>query len=377
MCNELYELFDGCLDIDPALPQAALNELPSCKGVVLFADSAEAPIQLIIASNIRRMARAKLLPPEQSHSKRPDLAENTRKVYYLKCFNDFRSYLMQYKIACLLWPENYTDHVSLPKLWYVKINPCAKWPFFSVGSSSVVRSDEKIFGPFCRSKDAREFQKTLEEAFGLCRMPSLLGDISKASSCPYLQMETCCGVCTGKTSPAQYAERINTAVSVVSGDIGEYMMNLESRMQLLSSELKFEQARDIKKRIDELELLKKDKYRWITELRQLRILHIDVSEKIKIAQSRKKVQSYSAFLIRLGQIEQLNDFTIDLISQLCESLETTVASAPNLAEDFGEQFSVVGRFLYRDNTSGLWLNAKELSTAETIEAAMRQAFAQL
>ena len=49
----LRKLFQDCLAIDFADNDSpTLKELPACKGVLLFADSQDNPIQLLIAGDI-------------------------------------------------------------------------------------------------------------------------------------------------------------------------------------------------------------------------------------------------------------------------------------------------------------------------------------
>ncbi|RKY06178.1 MAG: hypothetical protein DRP66_09360, partial [Planctomycetota bacterium] len=95
----LQDLFDGCLEIDPTQQTAealshADKPLPTCKGVVLFADASDRSVCFLIAANIRRIARRRLFPPEDSGlSKRADISPLVRRIYYQCCYNDFASTL--------------------------------------------------------------------------------------------------------------------------------------------------------------------------------------------------------------------------------------------------------------------------------------------
>ena len=50
----------------------ALADIPTCKGVLLFSDSDDQPIQLMQTANLRRTARAKIFQQDESISKKTD-----------------------------------------------------------------------------------------------------------------------------------------------------------------------------------------------------------------------------------------------------------------------------------------------------------------
>ncbi|MCK5174322.1 MAG: hypothetical protein KAR47_13090, partial [Planctomycetes bacterium] len=71
------ELFKSCLDIDCQVPEhdltGSLSSLPTDRGVLLFADERDQPVQLLIAANIRRTAVARLSSKDsETRSKKTD-----------------------------------------------------------------------------------------------------------------------------------------------------------------------------------------------------------------------------------------------------------------------------------------------------------------
>ncbi|MCK5000571.1 MAG: hypothetical protein KAS23_13595, partial [Anaerohalosphaera sp.] len=250
----LHELFDDHLEIDAkSLGDAdsdsdLLNPLPTCKGVIFFADSNDKPIQVLTAANIRRTAKARLTCPEQTTpTKRADIASITAKVYYRYCYNNFKSSLEYYRITKALYPDSYRKLLSLPKQSFVKICLSSKWPFFAVTDNPMACKDEKVFGPFATRRSANEYALSLNNAFLLCRKPDLAASGSDLASCPYYQMEICPGPCMGRIPPEDYYGRVDKAIKAASGDARKQIEEFEVCMKQHSERMEFELADQKKK----------------------------------------------------------------------------------------------------------------------------------
>lgn len=378
------ELFEGCLRINPA--QQTLEAIfepglvPAKKGVLLFADKDDRPIQLLIAANIRRTAAAKLFPQDPAAAKKQaNIASITQKIYYLCCYNDFKCILKHYQIAKTLYPDSYTKIITFPRQSYVKITPGAKWPFFSLTDKPFISKTEKFFGPFPTRKSAGEFIHILQNVFGLCQRPGLLESEKDTSSCTYLQMNSCSAPCIGKTSRSEYLNWVQDAVTAAKGNLRRKKEKMLGQMKKLAEQREFEQADIVKKGLRQLENLTKETYRWTTEISELAILHIDRSAKIKIEGKRKKEQTFSAFVIQSGHIFELADFTLDNIDAFYTSF-TQCLTEPVFGlsgEQLSEQLSFLGFSLYRSKPAGVWINCssgKDVPACEEIIDMIRRRF---
>ncbi len=357
------ELFEGCLRINPARQRLEMllepEPLPAKKGVLLFADKDDRPIQLLIAANIRRTAAAKLFPQDPAAVKKhANIASITRKIYYLCCYNDFKCLLKHYQIAKTLYPDSYTKIITFPRQSYVKITPGAKWPFFSLTDKPSISKTENFFGPFPTRRSAGQFIHILQNVFGLCQRPGLLESGKDTSSCTYLQMNSCPAPCIGKTSRSEYLNWIEDAVAAAKGNLRRQKEKMLGQMKKLAEQREFEQADIVKKSIRQLEKLNKETYRWTTEITKLSVLHIDRSAKIKIQGKRKKEQTFSAFVIRSGYIFELADFTLDNADAFYKSfMQCLTEPAFGLSgEQLSDQLSFLGFSLYRSKPAGVWIN---------------------
>jgi excinuclease UvrABC nuclease subunit len=379
MPPQIANLFEGCQAIEPAgLTDEIFKELPSSRGLVLFANSANEPIQLLCAANIRRTAKARLTTESAGTSakRKTSITEITARIYYLSCFCNFRNSLKYYEIARILFGDNYIDLLAFGKTWYLKIDVGTHWPNFSITDRPVIDAGKKVFGPFCTRKYAADFKYALQEAFLLCRCPNLLSNPKKVKSCPYFQMQTCLRPCSGNISRGQYLEQITAAIKAI-GNMDEQRAILNNQMQQFSAKLDFEKAQNVKKQLDNLNLLDTDTYRWVSGLDSLAILHIDKSAKIKIPKQKRKVQTYAVFLIRAGEIIEMGDFKIEEAFALYESVKEKISApitTPGNPKEFAEKLSIVSYYLYRSSRSGIWLKCQEIISVEEITEAVRQKF---
>lgn len=376
------ELFEGFASIDPAGQtediSAELSGIPACKGVLLFADSQENPIQLLIAANLRRTARARILGAEEdTPTKRPDITRIANRIYYKCCYNNFLSTLEHYNIAKRLFGNNYKDAVTLPKLSLVKIDPSAKWPNFSHVSSMTAGGDEKVFGPFPSRKSSGEFIGILEKAFSLCMRPDIVDNPEKAASCPYLQMDICPGPCVGNITKERYLRQIDMAIIAASGHREHLYTILTKEMEKHAEKMEFEQASEIKDKIEQLKQLDTATFNWTGDLENMSILHIDKSNKIKVEGKRGKTQTFAAFYITAGNIQALEPFTLENIEDFyakIPDLKGSVGMAhPTNPKTANELLALTSYFLYRSSTAGQWIDLTALlPTLEELKTTLEQ-----
>lgn len=378
MDERQHSLFESCVQIEPgAEPTQSIAQLPHCRGVVLFADAADTPILLLTAADIKRLALNRLTCADATiATKRVKLADITHKIYYRCCWCDFSSSLAHYRIAKQLFPTRYHELITFPKIWYVKINSAAKWPNFTITDNPEDgKQDVHIFGPLPGRKAAGEYISALNEAFGLCCQQCLIDDPAKAASCPYYQMGACDAPCLGKADREVYLCRIQHAIEAAGGNRQGHIQWFNDTMKAQAARMKFEDAQRTKKQLEHLKLLDDPAYRWVCDLRELKIVHIDAGPKIKIKGQKKKTQTFMAFLIQGGVITQLENFTAEHIPHLLETVHghaSLLAMLPD--QNITEQMSLVGFALYRSKPSGLWIDCRMMPTADELTQIISEQF---
>lgn len=363
----INDLFDGCVELTDETHSSdeknIYGPLPTCKGVIFFANSEDIPIQLLLSANIRRAVKSKLQSQEtEVRSKRADIGAITEKVYYCCCYNDFRSLGRYNLLARSLFPETYRSMITLPRQTFVKIDLSQRWPYFSLTENPLSSEDIKIFGPFPTRRAANEMVQTLHDVFMLCQRPDLIAGNGNAASCPYYQMSTCPAPCIDSNASADYIGRVNDAIAAARGEVDDQTAKFGERMKYHAAKMEFEQAEQCKKAIEKLALLKRKTYCWTGEIADLKILHIDRSAKISVEKKRKKQQTYSAFLIRADKIFEFEDFLIDDLervqTELCDKAMEPVGEFSR--EQLSENISLLSYFLYRNNRPGIWIDCSEV-----------------
>ena len=361
----LGDLFEGSLRVDPtaATPDELArppHPVPTCKGVVAFADADDRCISMLTAANIRRTAAHRLFAEttDQPH-RRPEIAPLVRAIYYQCCHNDFATALKYLHAARALWPDSWQSMVSLPKTWFVRIDLSAEWPNFSLAEKPVFSASRRAFGPFPTRKAASRYITALQTAFALCKRPDLVDSPQKAAACPYLQMGTCPAPCVGRISRQEYRGRIENAVEAAAGRPGAIADDLRRRMLHLAADRQFEQADLIKKRLQALDVLREKDYLWTHDLAEFAILHIDRWARSPSPDGKKrKLPACAGYLILPGRIHLLDPFTPANAPQLVDALGSILdresqATVPDLTT---QNLALLSYFCYRNNPPGLWLD---------------------
>jgi hypothetical protein len=372
MANPANEIFENYLTLqfhsgqtieNLTEPEKELSKLPTNPGLVLFADSQSLPILLLAAANIRRTAKNKLAGQDEK-SKKADLKSIAAKIYYSLCPCKFRLALKYWQTVKKIFPSNYKDHITFVRPWFIGVNLSEKIPSFSITKKPVFKNGKKMLGPIPGQRSATAFLKVLEDTFKLCKRNDLVNNLQQAKSCPYIQMDACCGVCGGKISSEDYKIIIKDAFEA-GAQPAKIIEKFQADMQTASKELNFEKAAELKRKIGKLSLLKKQTYRWTDNLEKLKIDHMDKAGKIKQEGSRTKIQTYAVFVMNFFEITDLGDFAGDDFNKIAEAIETALAKLNSDSQktcdsiETLEQFSIVSYFLYRTNSPGLWINASE------------------
>lgn len=120
-----------------------------------------------------------------------------------------------------------------------------------------VRDGSKYFGPYTNTAVARTVIELLRELYPLrtCRIPITGESVAKGSGrlCLQYHIKRCRGCCTGLVSPQDYRRDIDHIKQILRGDTAELMAYLRDEMARLASELRFEEAQEVKERYRLLE----------------------------------------------------------------------------------------------------------------------------
>ena len=125
---------------------------------------------------------------------------------------------------------------------------------------NVVKSAGQYFGPFSSTYTINSLIEIIHQLFPIrtCKLPLSEEKIAahKFKICLKYHIKKCDGVCEAKVSPEEYREQITHIKQIIQGNAGEISKMLYQKMQDLSSELKFEDAEEVKKKYELMEKFK-------------------------------------------------------------------------------------------------------------------------
>ena len=131
-------------------------------------------------------------------------------------------------------------------------------PFPKVFSTRrMVKDGSKYLGPYPNGRVMHTMLNLIKEMFPLrtCRLDLQKDKIKSGQfkECLEYHIGNCKAPCIGKESEEEYAEYITHIERLLSGDIKEVLSDMKSKMTAFSEAFKFEEAQEIKEKIDLLE----------------------------------------------------------------------------------------------------------------------------
>ncbi len=120
-----------------------------------------------------------------------------------------------------------------------------------------IKDGSKYYGPYTNVGVARTVIELIRELYPLrtCRLPITEEYLRKRQGrlCLQYHIKRCRGCCVGLVSPEEYQRNIEHIKQILRGETGELLAYLRDEMARLASELRFEEAQELKERYRLLE----------------------------------------------------------------------------------------------------------------------------
>ncbi len=120
-----------------------------------------------------------------------------------------------------------------------------------------VKDGSKYFGPYTNTQIARTVLDLIRELYPIrtCRLPLTKDYVEsgKGRLCLQYHIKKCQGCCTGAVTPEVYAGYIDKIKQILRGDTLELLNYLKDEMGRLASEMRFEEAQELKEKYQLLE----------------------------------------------------------------------------------------------------------------------------
>ena len=115
-----------------------------------------------------------------------------------------------------------------------------------------LKDGSKYFGPYTDSASAKAVLNLVHELYPIrnCRhaiTPDYLAR-GKGKLCLEYHLKKCGGCCVGLVDHAEYMENIERIKLILKGETGQLQTYLKEQMETLASEMRFEEAHELKKK---------------------------------------------------------------------------------------------------------------------------------
>ena len=120
-----------------------------------------------------------------------------------------------------------------------------------------IKDGSKYFGPYTESGSARAVLRLIHDLYPLrtCRLSITPDSIARGKGrvCLEYHLKRCEGCCVGKVTSEKYSEYINNVKTILRGETGSLLTYLRQQMETLATELRFEEAHELKLKYDLIE----------------------------------------------------------------------------------------------------------------------------
>lgn len=232
-----------------------IENLPSLPGVYLFLSISDKIIYIGKAKNIRNRVRT-YFSSTPSSAKTEILVNKIKDLEVIVTDNEIEALILESNLIKQHKPRyniNLRDDKSFPYIVITNEDYPQVFP-----TRKIINDGSKYFGPFTDVKTMRFALKILRDVFKIrsCRyhIDDEVIQKKKIKLCLDYHIKKCDGPCEGLVSKSVYRKMINQVEKVLRGRLDSLLTDLHEELESYSSELKFEQASEIKNKIDALQV---------------------------------------------------------------------------------------------------------------------------
>ena len=234
-----------------------LRRIPEQPGVYQYFDKDGQIIYVGKAKNLHRRVNSYFNKDHQS-SKTRQLVTHIADIRYVVVESEQDAFLLENNLIKQYQPHYnilLKDGKSYPSICITRE------PYPRIFKTRTInKKSGEYYGPFSFSNTVDMVLELIHKLYPIrtCNMPISLDSIEKKKVrvCLKYHLHNCCGICELKPGSEHYKEWIDQARKLIKGDAHEIGKQLEQEMSMKSAELKFEEAADIKRKIEMLEQFK-------------------------------------------------------------------------------------------------------------------------
>ena len=233
-----------------------LKRIPESPGVYQYFDKEGQIIYVGKAKNLHRRVNSYFNKDHQS-SKTRQLVAHIADIRYVVVESEQDAFLLENNLIKQYQPHYnilLKDGKSYPSICITK----EAFPRI-FKTRNVNKKTGEYYGPYSFSYTVDTVLELIHKIYPIrtCNMPLSSDSIEKKKVrvCLKYHLKNCCGICEGK-GKEEYQEWIDQARKLIKGDAHEIGRQLEEQMMTLAAEMKYEEAADVKRKIELLEQFK-------------------------------------------------------------------------------------------------------------------------
>lgn len=234
-----------------------LKRIPESPGVYQYFDKDGQIIYVGKAKNLHRRVNSYFNKDHQS-SKTRQLVAHIADIRYVVVDNEQDAFLLENNLIKQYQPHYnilLKDGKSYPSICITK----EEYPRI-FKTRTINKKTGEYYGPYSFGNTVDLVLELIHKLYPIrtCNMPLSSESIEKKKVrvCLKYHLKNCCGVCEMKSGSEHYQEWVDQARKLIKGDAHEIGRQLEEEMSVKSAEMKYEEAADIKRKIELLEQFK-------------------------------------------------------------------------------------------------------------------------
>jgi len=279
-----------------------LNILPKKPGVYIFKNSQDKIIYIGKAKNIYNRVRSYFSEKSRHflYMKPPDFTQQIKSVDYIITGNEAEALILEGNLIKKNMPIYNIDLKDDKSFPFIAVTEEAYPRVFLTRNRNIRKA--KYFGPYTDVRAARNTLEYMRKIFQVRDCRKARPGKTNNPPCLNYHIGLCNAPCSGNVSIEEYGKNIEYIKAFLRGRDNTILLKLDSQMKKFSRNMKFEEALEIKEKIDNINKLH-EKQRIIFDSE-------DAWDFIGV-KSDEKTTALGLFTYRGGELALVNNFIIE------------------------------------------------------------------
>ncbi|WP_345993412.1 excinuclease ABC subunit UvrC [Sulfurimonas sp. HSL-1716] len=230
-----------------------IKDLPPSAGIYQYFNDKGQLLYIGKAKNLKNRVKSywyftpSLRPNPSLNPRIVKMLEETASINYIVVQNEHDALILENSLIKQLKPKYnilLRDDKTYP---YIYIDYSKEYPRFEITRKIINAKDVKYFGPY--SVGARDI---LDSVYELCMLVQKKGCLKGKKACLYYQIKKCLAPCEFDVKSERYRQETDKAVNYIENK-KELIKKLQEKMSFYAEELRFEEASEIKNRIQNIQ----------------------------------------------------------------------------------------------------------------------------